>query len=213
MATGTSSRRRTARSAAALALLAAVTASAVALADGASPRRSGAAPAAVPAPPRLLGALVPRGAPGSWPSATIPSGAATLRRPPRWAVEHGDAGTVTFALRDGAGRYLGYLNVTPRQGAERLRGWAAFRLGRNREEGDSGVRELAAREGISFPGARGSCVIDDYGSRAGEHPYREIACIVRGPRSESVLIAAALRTQWPAVEPALERAVESFIER
>jgi hypothetical protein len=213
MATATSSRRRPARSAAAVALLAAVTASAVALADGAAPRRSGAAPAAVPAPPQLLGALVPRSAPGSWPAATIPSGTATLRRPPAWAAEDGDAGTVTFALRDAAGAYLGYLNVTPRQGAERLPGWAAFRLRRNREEGDRRVRELSAREGVSFAGARGSCLIDEYGSRAGDHPYREIACIVRGRRAESVLIAAALRPDWPAVEPSLARAVESFTER
>ncbi len=214
MATATSSHRRTARSAAALALLAAVTASAVALADGGSPHRSGTTTAAVPAPPRLLlGTLVPRSAPGSWPSATIPSGAATLRRPPRWAAEGGDAGTITFALRDAAGAYLGYVNVTPRQGAERMRGWAAFRLRRNREEGDRRVRELASREGISFAGARGSCLIDEYGSRAGAHPYREIACIVRGRHAESVLIATALRPEWQAVEPSLRRAVESFIER
>ncbi len=213
MATATSSRRRTARGAAVLALLAAVTATAVALADGGPARRRDEARVRVRAPQQLLAALGARAAPGSWPAATTASGAATLRRPPGWAAEAGDAGTVTFALRDGAGRYLGYLNVTPRQGAERLRGWAGFRLGRNREEGDRGVRELAAREGISFAGARGSCMIDDYGSRAGEHPYREIACIVRGRRTESVLIATALRPDWPMVEPALARAVESFAER
>ena len=71
------------------------------------------------------------------------------------------------------------------------------------------MRELAAREGISFAGARGSCVIDDYGSRAGEHPYREIACIVRGRRAESVLIATALRPEWPSVEPVLARSIRS----
>jgi len=167
----------------------------------------------VPGPHALVAALAPRSAPASWPAATIPSGAATLRRPPGWRSVEGDDGTVSFALRDAGGRYLGYLNVTPHQGEERLRGWAAFRLHRNSEEGDRGVRELAAREGVAFPGGHGSCVIDDYGSRAGANPYREIACIVRGRRTESVLIAAALRPDWHAVEPALAGAVESFSER
>jgi hypothetical protein len=126
---------------------------------------------------------------------------------------HGDEGTVSFALRDRGGRYLGYLNVTPRQGAERLRGWAAFRLHRNSEEGDRGVRELAAREDIAFPGARGSCLIDDYGSRAGANPYRELACIVRGRHAESVIVAAALRPEWPRMAPDLIRATEAFQER
>ncbi len=213
MATATSRRRGTARGALALALLAAATTTAVALADGGSAAHRAVAPAAVPQPRELLAQLGPRGAPRGWPAATIPSGAATLRRPPGWASVEGDTGTVSFALRDAGGRYLGYLNVTPRQGAEGLRGWAAFRLGRNREEGDRDVRELAAREGMSFRGARGSCLIDDYGSRVGANPYREIACIVRGRRSESVLIATALRSDWPSVEPVLAQAVGSFAER
>ncbi len=213
MATATSDRRRAAGWAGAFALLAAVGVTAVAVAEGGPAQRSRARHALAPSAPQLLAALGPRAAPGSWPAATIPSGAATLRRPPGWSSERGDRGTITFALRDRTGRYLGYLNVTPHQGGERLRGWAAFRIGRNREEGDRSVRELAAREAISFTGARGSCLIDDYGSRAGGNPYREIACIVRGHRAESVLIAAALRPEWRAVEPALAQAVESFTER
>jgi hypothetical protein len=210
-----SSRRRTARGALALALLAAAstTAVAVAIADGGSAAHRAVAPAAVPQPRALLAELGPRGAPRDWPAATIASGAATLRRPPGWASVEGDKGTVSFALSDAGGRTLGYLNVTPRQGAERLRGWAAFRLGRNREEGDRNVRGLAAREGMSFAGGRGSCLVDDYGSRVGANRYREIACIVRGRRSESVLIAAALRPDWPSVEPLLAQAVGSFAER
>jgi hypothetical protein len=211
MATATSSHRRTAGGALTLALLAAATA--VAVAGTGSARGHAAASVAVPLPRELLASLGPRSAPRDWPAATIASGGATLRRPPGWASVEGDAGTVSFALRDAGGRYLGYLNVTPRQGAERLRGWAAFRLRRNREEGDRHVRELAAREGMTFAGAKGSCLIDDYGSRAGANPYREIACIVRGRHSESVLIAAALRPEWPALAPMLARAVEAYRER
>jgi len=171
------------------------------------------APAVEPQPSALLASLRPAPAPSGWPVATIPSGAATLHRPPAWSAVEGDSGTVSFALRDAEGRYHGYLNVTPRQGGERLRGWAAFRLARNREEGDRGVRELAAREGVAFAGARGSCVIDDYASRAGGNPYRELACMVRGPRTESVLIAAALRPDWSRLAPSLTRAAEAFAER
>jgi hypothetical protein len=195
-----------------LALLAAVSFTAVALADGGSMPRPGLARAEPAGPRALLAGLGPRTAPAGWQAAPLPSGAATVRRPAGWVREEGDTGTVTFALRGAGGSYLGYLNVTPRQGAERLRGWASFRLARNREEGDRDVRELAAREGVSFTGARGSCVIDDYGSRAGDNPYREIACFVRGRRSASVVIAAGLRSDWPKVEPTLARAVQSFIE-
>jgi hypothetical protein len=109
--------------------------------------------------------------------------------------------------------YLGYLNVTPRQGAEQLHGWAAFRLDRNREEGDGHVTKVAAAEGLRFHNANGSCVIDDYLSRVGSHPYREIACIVAGHRHTDVFIGAALRSDWLTVRPTLERAASSLIQR
>ena len=193
-----------------LALLAAVVAAVLLL----SARSPGAvAPAAEIQPGALLASLRAAPAPSGWPAAVLPSGAATLHRPPGWSLVEGDTGTVSFALRDAGGRYLGYLNVTPRQGDEHLRGWAAFRLARNREEGDHGVRELAAREGVAFAGARGSCVIDDYASHVGGNPYRELACIVRGSHTESVLIAAAQRGDWGRVAPSLVRAAEAFAER
>jgi hypothetical protein len=49
-----------------------------------------------------------------------------------------------------------------RQGGEQLSSWAGFRLARYRGDGDRNVALLAARRGVPFPGARGSCVIDDY---------------------------------------------------
>jgi hypothetical protein len=157
--------------------------------------------------------LHPSRPPAGWVAATIASGNATLFYPPDWKPTAGDPGTVTAALRDNSGVYHGYLNVTPRQGAERLTGWAAFRTGRNREEGDGQVRDLAAAEGLRFRDARGSCVIDEYLSRVRSHPYREIACIVAGRRALSVFVGAALQQDWTALGPLLERAASDFLER
>jgi hypothetical protein len=120
---------------------------------------------------------------------------------------------VTAALRDSAGVYQGYLNVTPRQGTEGLQGWASFRTRRNSEEGDKHVRELAAAEDLRFREARGSCVIDAYVSSVGSHPYREIACIVAGRHSISVFVGAALRQDWATLGRILERAASDFLER
>jgi hypothetical protein len=117
------------------------------------------------------------------------------------------------ALRDNRGRYAGYLNVTPRQGAEQLHGWAAFRTNHNRDEGDRHVRQLAAAEGLRFRNARGSCVIDDYVSRVGSHAYREIACIVKGHRHADVFIGAALRQDWTTLRGTLERAASGLLQR
>jgi hypothetical protein len=120
---------------------------------------------------------------------------------------------VTAALRDSAGVYHGYLNVTPRQGTEGLRGWAGFRIGRNSEEGDKHVHRLAAAEDLRFGQARGSCVIDDYLSSVRSHPYREIACIVAGRRDTSVFVGATLQQDWPTLGPIVERATADFLER
>jgi hypothetical protein len=117
------------------------------------------------------------------------------------------------SLRDRRGLYAGYLNVTPRDGAEHLHGWAAFRTDHNREEGDGHVTEVAAAEGLHFRAARGSCVIDDYISRVGGHAYREIACIVKGRRHSDVFIGAALRHDWTALRGTLERAASSLHQR
>jgi hypothetical protein len=155
----------------------------------------------------------PSRAPGGWARATIASGAATLFYPAEWSLTPGDSGTVTAALRDRAGVFHGYLNVTPRQGAEKLEGWASFRTRRNTEEGDKHVRELAAAEDLRFRDARGSCVIDAYLSSVGSHSYREIACIVAGRHSSSVFVGAALRHDWPTLGQTLERAVSDFLER
>ena len=120
---------------------------------------------------------------------------------------------MTVSLRDARRRFVGYLNVTPRQGAEQLHGWAAFRTNRNRDEGDGHVNQVADADGLHFRAARGSCVIDDYISRVGSHPYREIACIVKGHRHTDVFIGAGLRQDWNTVRGTLERAASSLLQR
>ncbi len=156
--------------------------------------------------------LVPTRAPRGWTSVTTESGGATLFYPSNWKPIPGDIGTVTRALRDGRGRYRGYLNVTPREGAERPTGWAAFRAARNRDEGDRRVRVLAAAENLHFAKARGSCVIDDYLSRVGSHSYREVACIVAGSRYSDVLVGATLLSDWSTLGHVVERAASVLLE-
>jgi hypothetical protein len=162
---------------------------------------------------RAFSWLAGSSAPAGWPGATISSGSATLFHPPSWKSIPGDRGTVSFSLRDAAGRYLGYLNVTPRQGAERLAGWGGFRTMRNRSEGDRHVRQLAAAENLTIGRARASCVIDDYLSRVGSNGYREIACILAGRRATNVFVGAALLADWQRLGPVIERAASGLLER
>jgi hypothetical protein len=155
----------------------------------------------------------PTGAPRGWLRGTIPSGAASVFHPASWTAIPGDDGTVTYSLRDRAGAYLTYLNVTPRQGAEQARGWARFRTRRNREEGAKRIRTIASAERLHFADATGSCVVDDYLSRVGAHPYRELACIVAGRRSTSVLVVATRRSSWDRFSSVAKLVVSSFRER
>ena len=157
--------------------------------------------------------LRPASAPAGWVGATIASGGATLFYPSSWTPIPGDRGTVTASLRDGAGRYRGYLNLTPQQGAEQLAGWAAFRTRRNSADGDQRTRTVAAGEGLRFSGAHGSCVIDEYLSRVDSNPYREVACIVAGARFTNVFVGAALVSDWPSLGPVIERAASAVIAR
>jgi hypothetical protein len=166
----------------------------------------------VPAPASFSW-LDPAAAPSGWRHATTPTTSATLFFPPGWRGIPGDKGTLTEALKDSSGLYAGYLNVTPRQGPEGLKGWAAFRTNHNRADGDRQVRQLTAAEGLHFLNAQGSCVIDDYLSRVGSHPYREIACIVTGSRHTDVFIAAALIRDWRTLGLTLERSASSLVQR
>lgn len=154
--------------------------------------------------------LRPAMPPSDWRLETLPSGAATLAVPPGWVDLTGDKGTATVAPAGPRGYLLGYLNATPRQGGERPRGFARFRTGHLREEGDHNVAIVAAAERLGLRGATGTCVIDDYSSRVGSHRYREIACIGATQRATTVIIAAAPLAQWTQRAPLLERAVSYF---
>jgi hypothetical protein len=151
--------------------------------------------------------LHPAAAPTAWRQIQLPSGAATLSAPPGWVDLIGDKGTATVAPAGPAGYLTGYINVTPRQGAERPRGFARFRTSHLADEGSRNVRIVAAAEGLRLRGARGTCVIDDYDSRVGHHRYREIACIGAGAHAAAVVVAAAPLAQWTQRAPLLEHAV------
>jgi hypothetical protein len=207
---------RAARGSVAAALALALAAAALVSCARSSPRTStsqASAPATQSAPASGYAWLRPAPAPIGWRSATTASGQATLFYPAGWKPLRGDAGTVTAALRGADGRYAGYLNATPRQGTERPRGWARFRVEHLVGEGATHVHQTTAAEGLRFSGARGSCVTDDYLSRVGANHYREIACIVAGEHATSVFIAAALVRDWRALAPLIERASSAFRER
>jgi hypothetical protein len=166
-------------------------------------------------PPRALGPfgwLVPNEAPPDWPRAVLPSGGAQLSYPPFFAPLAGDAGTVSAAVRDAQGKFLAYVNATPRQGDERLKGFGRFRVGLLRHE-DPTVIEEAATEGLAFRGGRGSCVIDHYVTRINHNRYREVACLVQGPHGSAVVVAAATEATWRQFEPGLRQVIASFAVR
>jgi hypothetical protein len=104
------------------------------------------------------------------------------------------------------GRFLGYLNITPRQGDESLSNWSSFRVDHNQEEGDRAVTQLAAATGLHFLTGRGSCVKDSYTTRTGSR-FVEIACLVAGARAQSVIVGAAPPSVWGRESGNIERAI------
>src|SRR6202162_6207340 len=79
-------------------------------------------------PGRPFPPLVPAAAPAGWPHQTLPNGTAVLAYPPSLRPIQGDADAVSAAQVSPSGAFQLYLNATPRQGDEQLRGWDAFRL-------------------------------------------------------------------------------------
>jgi len=152
--------------------------------------------------------LQPAHPPAGWKVARLPSGAASLAYPPGWQPIHTDPGTFSAALLGAHGRIHGYLNATPRSGAETLANWARFRPAHNHEEGDRSVVTEASATHLRFRAGAGSCVIDRYATVSAR--YREIACIVRGSHATTVVVAAAQPQDWGRLEPALRRSVATF---
>ena len=187
----------------ALAIVAALASSATLAACG-----SGSPPAA--SSPQAFAWLRPAAPPRGWHSSRLPDGAARMAYPLRWRSIRSDPGTVSAAVRSDSGEIRGYLNATPKQGAETLADWSRFRLDHNGDEGDVNVRPVASATNLRFRDAHGSCVIDTYTSSTGR-PYREIACIVAGASATTVVVGAAPPAHWPQQGPAIERAISSFI--
>ncbi len=156
--------------------------------------------------------LMAAAAPPDWARADLASGGAQLSYPPSFAPLSGDAGTVSAAVRDTRGKVLAYVNATPRQGDERLKGFGAFRVGLLRHE-DPTVIEEAAREGLAFRGGHGSCVIDHYVTRIDHNRYREVACLAQGRHTSAVVVAAATEATWRQFEPVLRQVIASFAVR
>jgi hypothetical protein len=153
--------------------------------------------------------LVPAHAPSGWKHLGLPSGEAILSYPPSLAPIKGDKSSVSVAEKDASGRVAVYLNATPKQGAEQLSTWPAFRLQHDRGETDK-VHVIAKAVGLSFLGGKGSCLVDDYYTRVKVHHYEEIACFVQGRARAAVIVAAALQSDWKRAAPLLERAVSAY---
>jgi hypothetical protein len=152
--------------------------------------------------------LRPSSPPTGWHVARTRDGA-TLAYPPRWTPIKTDPGTASVALLGNGGRIDGYLNVTPRQGTETLADWSRFRPQHNQGEGDRDERLVAATTDARFRSGRGACVIDTY--TTSKASYREIACLVSGPGSSAVVVAAAPTALWDRQAATLQRAVSGFV--
>ena len=142
----------------------------------------------------------------------VPAGFSWLRPapvPPGWRPVHGDIGTATVALQDRRDHFLGYLNLTPRQGHETAADWASFRVAHNADEGDRQIVTLAVGRGLRFRTGVGTCVRDAYTTSTGNR-YVELACLVAGARTSSVIVGAAPPQTWPRYSALLERAISTF---
>jgi hypothetical protein len=134
-----------------------------------------------------------------------------LSYPPGLQPIAGDKDAVSAARLSPVGAFQLYLNATPRQGSERLAHWAAFRLHLLRSDTAASAHQVAAAQPIKFRGGTGSCVIDRYVTRIGGHHFQEIACLVRGHTSASVIVAAAPAATWAQARPLLLRAVAAYL--
>jgi len=152
--------------------------------------------------------LHPQPPPPGWKLARLPSGAATFAYPRTWRPIRTDPGTASVALLGHKRSIRGYLNLTPRQGAETLANWPSFRIEHLGDEGSTDVRLIASAHGLSFRSGHGTCVIDSY--RTSRARYREIACLVAGTRTSSVIVGAAPSKTWAHQAETIQRAIASL---
>ena len=148
--------------------------------------------------------------PATWPPHDVPSGLGTLSSPPGFRTVAGDPGTLTVALLNSVGTYLGYLNVTPHRGDETLRGWAAFRISHLREDDAVSVHEDAMVRSVRTAAGVRSCVSDDYVTTIGHHHFHEVACYVMSGSVSSVVVAATPSGDPAQVWTELESALAAY---
>ena len=154
--------------------------------------------------------LAAKPAPAGWHQVSLSGGGAVLAYPPAMRPVSGDRGTASAAQVSSSGKYLMYLNATPKQGAETLRDWPEFRLEHLTDDDASTARQLAASHGVRFLGGTGTCVIDAYVTKIKAHHFTELACFVQGRTSSSVIIAAAPTASWATASGVLMRAVAAY---
>jgi hypothetical protein len=145
--------------------------------------------------------------PSGWQTARITMGAA-FSYPPAWTRIHGDAGTASVALLNSDHQFVGYLNLTPRQGDETLANWTHFRVAHNADEGDRAVTTQAATTNRGFRGGHISCVQDSYVTATGAR-YVELACLIAGQSGKVVVVGASPPQSWPKVAPLIQQAISS----
>jgi len=151
--------------------------------------------------------FTPAAAPASWQHLTLPNGTAVLSFPRSLRTLQGDRDAVSVAKVSPHGAFQLYLNATPRQGDERLQGWAAFRLHLLRSDDAATAHQVSAAQGVRFRGGTGSCVMDQYTTKIHSNHFQEIACLVAGHHGASVIVAAAPAAQWAQASPLLFRSV------
>jgi hypothetical protein len=148
--------------------------------------------------------------PATWARLAVPSGLGILSSPAGFRTVEGDPGTLSVALRNSAGTYLGYLNVTPRQGHETLQDWPAFRLSHMLDDDAVTVHQDAEVTAVRTPNGTRSCVTDDYVTTVGHHHFHEVACYVTSGSASSVIVAATPSGDPAHVWTELESAVAAY---
>lgn len=149
-----------------------------------------------------------RAAPASWTHRALLSGGGILSYPATF-VAGSDKDGISRERLDAHGTVLVYLDATPEQGPESLRDWPSYRIAVVRGESND-VHEDGHAFRLRFRGGTGSCVLDDYRTRVQNHHYREMACFVQGRRYATVLVAAALESEWTRSLKTLERAIDAY---
>jgi hypothetical protein len=148
--------------------------------------------------------------PATWDRLEVPAGLGTLSSPPGFRAVEGDPGTLTLALRNAVGTYLGYLNVTPQQGDETLQDWDAFRLSHLLDDDAVTDHEDASVTDLRWATGARSCVIDDYVTTSGHHHFHEVACYVMSHSVGSVVVATTPSGDPAHVWTELESAVAAY---